>query len=154
MSPLTNYAPFVIYADLESLIKKNSEKLSTTKVDEHLPCRYSMSMIWAFYMKKFFKSLREHTMKIINFEKKIILLLTNKQQKLYEKTKICYIYQKKFVYKYTNEKNHIVKDHCHYTGKYRGATHSLCNLKFSTPEEIPLVFHNGLNYDYCFIIKS
>ena len=47
-----------------------------------------------------------------------------------------------------------VRDHCHYTGKCRGAAHSICNLKFNVPLEIPVTFHNGSNYDYHFIIKK
>ena len=46
------------------------------------------------------------------------------------------------------------RDHCHYIGKYRGKAHSICNLKFDVPNEIPVVFHNGSNYDYYFIIKE
>ena len=46
-----------------------------------------------------------------------------------------------------------VKDHCHYTGKYRGAAHSKCNLNYKTVKEIPVLFHNGSVYDYHFIIK-
>ena len=30
----------------------------------------------------------------------------------------------------------------------------MCNLKFSVPKEIPVVFHNGSIYDYHFIIKE
>ena len=40
-----------------------------------------------------------------------------------------------------------VKDHCHNTDKYRSATNSMCNLKYSTPKKISIVFHNGSNYD-------
>ena len=47
-----------------------------------------------------------------------------------------------------------VTDHCHYTGEYRGAAQSICNLKYSAPERIPIVFHNGSNYDYHFIVKE
>ena len=47
-----------------------------------------------------------------------------------------------------------VRDHCHYTGKYRGAAHSICNLNYKIPKEIPVVFHNGSTYDYHFIIKQ
>ena len=47
-----------------------------------------------------------------------------------------------------------VRDHCHYTGKYRGAAHSNCNLNYKIPKEIPVVFHNGSTYDYHFIIKQ
>ena len=38
--------------------------------------------------------------------------------------------------------------------KNRGAAHSICNLKFNVPNEISVVFHNGSNYDYHFIIKE
>ena len=43
---------------------------------------------------------------------------------------------------------------CHYTGKYRGAEHRICNLKYSIPKEIPTIFHNGSNYDYHFMKKE
>ena len=46
------------------------------------------------------------------------------------------------------------KDHCYYTGKYRGAAHNICNLRYKTPKEIPIVFHNGSTYDYHFIIRE
>ena len=46
-----------------------------------------------------------------------------------------------------------VRDHCHYTGKYRGAAQSVCNLRYRIVKEIPVVFHNGFVYDYHFIIK-
>ena len=49
---------------------------------------------------------------------------------------------------------HKVRDHCHYTGKYRGAAHSNCNLNYKIPKEIPVVFHNGSTYDYNFITKQ
>ena len=47
-----------------------------------------------------------------------------------------------------------VRDHYHYAGKYRGPAHSICNSKFNVPNEIPVVFHNGSNYDNHFIIKE
>ena len=47
-----------------------------------------------------------------------------------------------------------VRDHCHYTGKYRGAAHSICNLQYKISREIPVVFRNGSTYDYHFIIKQ
>ena len=47
-----------------------------------------------------------------------------------------------------------VRDHFHYTGKYRGGAHSSCNLRYKIPKEIPVIFHNGSTYDYHFIIKK
>ena len=46
-----------------------------------------------------------------------------------------------------------VKDHCHYTGKYRGTAYSKCNLEYKIVKEIPVLFHNGSVYDYHFIIE-
>ena len=52
------------------------------------------------------------------------------------------------------KKNYKVRDHCHYTGKYRGAAHNICNLRYKILKEIPIVFPNGFTYDYHFIIKE
>ena len=51
-------------------------------------------------------------------------------------------------------KSIIKSDHCHCTGKYRGAAYSICNLRYKTPKEIPVVFHKCSTYDYHFIIKK
>ena len=57
--------------------------------------------------------------------------------------------------KFAKDKYHRkVRDHCHYTGKYRGAGHNICNLKFNVLNELPVAFYNGSNYYYHFIIKK
>ena len=53
-----------------------------------------------------------------------------------------------------DKKYRKVRDHCHYTGEYRGATHNICNFKYNVTKKISIVFHNGPNYDYHFIIKK
>ena len=62
-------------------------------------------------------------MKIINFNKKKIKLLT--KDLLYLQRKI----EKKYV---KDKKYDTVRDHCHYAGEYRGAVHSIRNLKQCT----------------------
>ena len=47
-----------------------------------------------------------------------------------------------------------MRDNCHHATKYSGAANSISNLKFNVPYEIPVVFHNGSNYDYHFIVKE
>ena len=47
-----------------------------------------------------------------------------------------------------------VRDHCHYTGKFRGAAHSICNLCYKVPKKIPIIIHNRSTYDGHFIIKQ
>ena len=168
-------APFIIYASLECILENidrcqnNSKDLSTTKVGKHIPSGFSMSTTSSFKsienkhnvyrfkycMKKFCESVREHEMKIINFKKKKMEFLTKEQQKSYENAKICYISKEKFENNYLKDKKYCkVRYHFPYTGEYRGAAHSICNLKFSVPKKIPIAFHNGSNYDYHFIIKK
>ena len=47
-----------------------------------------------------------------------------------------------------------VRDHCHCTRKFRGAAHSICNVRYKIPLKISIVFHNGSTYDYHFIIEQ
>ena len=53
-----------------------------------------------------------------------------------------------------DKKYRKVRDHCHYTEEYRSASHSICNLKYSIPEKIPIAFYNESNYGYNFIINE
>ena len=95
---------------------------------------------------------------MINFKKKEMIPLTNKEIKSYEKQKVCHIWEKKFC----DDKNkkrehdfyHKIRDHCHYTGKFRGTAHNICNLQYKVTKKIPIVFHNGSTYDYHFVIKQ
>ena len=160
--------PFVISADLECLLKKmstcinNPNESSTTKINKHTPSGYSIFTSCSFdesknyrgkdCMKKFCKDLKEHATKIINYEKKKIIPLTTEEKINYNDQKVCYICKKEF--DTIDKKNYKVRDHCHYTGKYRDAAHNVCNLRYKLPKEIPLVFHNGSTYDYHFIIKE
>ena len=110
-------------------------------------------------MKVFCKDLKDQAMKIINYEKKEMIPLTDKEKETHENQKICYICKQEFCMNENNEKEfklkQKVRDHCHYTGTYRGAAaHSICNSRYKIPKEIPVVFHNGSTYDYHFIIKQ
>ena len=100
-------------------------------------------------MKRFCEFLREHAIKIINFKKKKMKLLTKEQQESYENAKICYICKEKFENEYLKDKkSRKVRNHFHFTGEYRGAAQSICNLKYSVPKKIPLPLHNGSDCDY------
>ena len=159
--------PFVVYADLECLLKKinacqnNPEKPYTEKKATHRPSGYSLTTCCSFdkslneqkyyrgedCMKIFCKDLKDQAMKIINCEKKEMIPLTKEEKESYENQEICHICKKEF------NNDNKVRDHCHYTRKYRGATHNKCNSRYKIPKEIPVVFHNGSTYDCHFIIK-
>ena len=55
--------------------------------------------------------------------------------------------------KFDDDKNYKVRDHCHFTGRYRGAAHNSCNLKYRKPNFTPVVFHNLSGYDSHLFIK-
>ena len=123
--------PFIIYADLECLLEKmstchnNSEKSSTTT-----PSGYSMFTHCSFddtknkldyyrdkdWKERFYKDLKEHTTKIINYRKKEMIPLTYKENKSYKRQKVCYICKKGFSTDDSNKKYYKVRDRCHYTG--------------------------------------
>ena len=100
------------------------------------------------------KELIEHATKIINYDKKEMIALKIEESKSHRKQKVCYKCIKGFCADDDNKKYHKIRDHCHYTRKYRGAAHNICNLKYKTSKEIPIVFNNGSTYDFRFIIKE
>ena len=80
-------------------------------------------------MERLCKNLKEHATRIINYEKKEIVPLTDEENKSYKKQKVSYICKKEFSTDNDNKKYHKVRDHCHYTGKFRGVAHNICNLR-------------------------
>ena len=75
--------------------------------------------------------------------------LTKEQNVEFITAQECHICFKKF-----SPKDGKVRDHCHYTGKYRGTAHSSCNLRYRIPDYIPVVFHNLAGYDAHLFIKE
>ena len=75
--------------------------------------------------------------------------LANEQWTRYKRVSKCHICFNPF-----NFKDPKVRDHCHYTGKYRGAAHSLCNFRYRIPSYIPVVFHNLFRCDAHLFVKE
>ena len=92
-------------------------------------------------MKSFCKNLKEHAAKIINYEKRKMISLTDEENKSHNKQKVCYtcknkIYNAEDCSETVFKKYQKVTDHCHYTGKYRVAAHNIFNLRYNTLKEI------------------
>ena len=68
-------------------------------------------------------------MEIINYDKNEMIQVTNGENERYEMQKVCYICKELF----STDKNHgnvfklyhKVRDHCHYSGEFRGAAHNI-----------------------------
>ena len=94
-----------------STCHNNPEKLSTTKINVHTPSGYSMFTHCLFdltknkldcyrgkdCMQRFYKDLEKHATKTINYEKKEMIPLTDKENESYKEQKVCYICKKNLV---------------------------------------------------------
>ena len=81
---------------------------------------------------KILKDLKELATKIINYEEKDMIPLTDYENMIYETQEECHICKRGFCYyKHEEKKFKIyrkVRDHCHYTGKLRVVAHDIWNL--------------------------
>ena len=121
--------------------KNNPEISSTTKVSEYILSGFSMSIISPFKnienknelygskdcIKKFCESLRKHTMRIINFEKKKLKLLTKEQLESYANAKISYICKKTLKINIWKIRNIVMLE----------------SIVISIPKNISIAFNNG-----------
>ena len=73
--------------------------------------------------------------------------MTNEDEEIYHNSHICWICKQEL-------NTDIVRDHCHVTGKCRGAAHNKCNLKLRIPRKLPIIFHNLQGYDGHIIFKE
>ena len=119
-------------------------------MSEHIPSGFSISTISSFRsignkydmyrgkgcMKKSNEFLRGHAMKIISFKKKKNEVNNKRVARIIRKFKNLLYLSGKFENKYLKDKKYRkVRDHCHYTGKYRGSARGICNLKCSVPKK-------------------
>ncbi|CAH3027956.1 unnamed protein product [Porites evermanni] len=97
----------------------------------------------------FVSKLAKVTNKIYNdfYRRPIPLRLTRQEQKSFDEAENCHICKKELL-------DDKVRDHCHFTGKYRGAAHNSCNLQCRKPMILPVIFHNLQGYDAHLFIKQ
>ena len=129
----------------KSLIKDEFfDSLPVWNIEEATEEASEKCSYWGQWHKKcFYRAQKEQQWGILRLKR-----LTDKKDqleaKLQENCKLCKnpLLQKNF--------RDAVKDHCHITGRYRGAAHNACNLKMRIKpktDQIPVVFHNLRGYD-------
>ena len=165
-------APFVIYADFESLIKSmdncdpNPNKSYTKKIQKHEPISFSyyiLSFNESVYESRkrtyiktkpedadavdvFIKWLEKDVKAIANIKPKQ-MIFTEEDRKQFNKASDCWICGEELG-------NDRVRDHGHHTGRYRGPAHNSCNLKYRKPKSVSVFFHNLSGYDSHLFIKK
>ena len=166
-------APFAIYADFESILKPletckpDPNKSYTLKYNKHEPVSF------VYYIKSFNESVYKSKLRsyvkeneedpdtidvFINWleeDVKIIselgnepMKITPEEQEQFNQASNCWICGKLL------NLQDRVRDHCHFTGRYRGAACNICNLKYRKPNNISVFFHNLTGYDSHLFIKK
>ena len=70
------------------------------------------------------------------------LIMTEEEENLFQKSNNCWICKKLI-----NNDEEKVRDHCHITGKFRGAAHRDCSVNFQLTKKTPVISHNLRGYD-------
>ena len=160
-------APFAMYYDLESLLppiptnRRDPNVPYMDLINQHIPCGWNVRSKFAYGEVKnpetsyrgsdCIKTLCEHFISETHrlyksFPEKPMDPLSIKEQIEYMKSTGCHICFKNF-----KQDNPKVRDHCHYTGKYRGPAHNNCNLRYRVPSYIPVIAHNSADYEHIYL---
>ena len=171
--PITKYTDgqyqykvlFIIYANYESILEPsqglgNNPSISSVRgVNVYTPSWWCVRSEFAYgkvedplklyrgkdCIRKFCEHIIAEARRLYSsFPEKPMIPLTKSQLTEYKHATKCHICFKPFK----------VRDHCHYSGKYRGAAHSICNLQYKIPSHIPVVFHNLAGYDTHMFIQE
>ncbi|XP_071575611.1 uncharacterized protein [Temnothorax nylanderi] len=164
--------PFVVYADLECLLeqreRENAEGGARTEryaYQRHVPFSLGYYLCCTYYdtvstykyrrgencVSWFVNELRvlAHRVKA-KFSTNISMVeLTENEKREFWLATHCHVCGKAF-----QQEDNRVRDHCHLTGRYRGPTHSRCNLNYRNVYVIPVFFHNLSGYDAHFIVEK
>ena len=158
------HIPVVVYADFESILRPFPEE---NKTHEHIPCGFCFHLVSPFLeMDPVLKRAENETNQLpqdfirelisrvkqahLSLPKKEMIPLSPEEWKKFHESEVCWLCKGKFGEKTFSK----VRDHCHYTGKFRGAAHQSCNLKFKRPKFTPVFFHNLQNYDAHLFVRA
>ena len=163
---------FKTYADFECILNRvrSSHKNNgsyTEKYQDHIPCSFAYKFVCVdnkFSKKvvpyrgknavyKFIKAILEEydyceKMMKKHFNKNLIISAEEEEER-FPLSNSCWICEKLF-----DVRDDKVRDHCHITGKCRGAAHWSCNVDLKLSKTIPVTFHNLRGYDSHLIIKE
>ena len=178
--------PFAIYADFEAITEKidscqpSDGQSYTSTYQSHRACGYGYKLVCRYdntfskpveiyrgedCIEKFILKMLsevEDCQRIVRDRFQKPLFMTSQNERDFQNSTVCHICERSFKAKdlLIHDDGDImnkVRDHCHITGKYRGASHRDCNLKWAISAEklkIPVIFHNLKGYDSHFIMQN
>ena len=133
--------------------------LTHKKYQDHIPCRFAYKVVCiddkfskpiVVYRGKntayeFIKAMLEEYKYCKNIIKKHFnknLIMSEEEEHLFQQSNSCWICKKLI-----DNDEEKVRDHCHVTGKFRGAAHWNCNINLQLTKKVPVIFHNLKGYD-------
>ncbi len=166
--------PFYIIADFESMMKAfhtaqpNPDKSYTMKQQKHKPdgfcyfikctfddqydklVEYRAKSVDEDVAQRFVEELEKEVKSIYTSHPPKRMIFTNIDNNKFNEADKCWICGGGGF----DEKNVKVRDHCYFTGKFRGAAHKSCSLEARVPKFTPVYFHNLSGYDAHLFIKN
>ena len=173
--------PFMLYADFESILKPVEERYKdemsrmkaergveasyTEKLNTHIPSGWCVYSKFAYgdvsdpmtdyrgkdCVERFVNHVEKEVKRLYElYPQQSMTELTDVLKAEHKAAESCHICLKPF----DNPENRKVRDHCHYTGLYRGAAHNNCNMKYRIPDFVPIAFHNLSGYDAHLFIRE
>ena len=160
--------PFKIYVDFESNLKAVEiyEGFYSKKFQDHVPCSFACKVVCiddkftkpivAFRGKnaahefvKVILNKYEYCKKVMKKHFNKNLIMSEKEEEQFQSSNISWICEK--LIDFDDEK---VRDHCHVTGKLRGAAHWSCKINLQLTEKVPVIFQNLRGYDSHLIFRE
>ena len=137
----------------------NYKRSSSEKYQDHIPCSFAYKLVCVD--DKFSKSIVVFRGENVAYEfikailkeyeycKKVMkkhfnknLIMSEEEEHLFQQSNSCWICKKLI-----DNDEEKVRDHCHVTGKFRGAAHWSCNINLQLTKNVPVIFHNLKGYD-------
>ena len=128
--------------------------LTPKKYQDHIPCSFANKLVCVDdkftkpivvfrgestayeFIKEILKEY-EYCKKVMKKHFNKNLITSEKEDEQFQSSSICWICEKLI-----DDNNEKVRDHCHVTGKFRGAAHWSCSINLQLTEKIPVIFHN------------
>ena len=141
--------PFKIYSDIECNLKslKCKEGSYTEKYQDHITSSFACRIVCIYSSEnaayEFIKAVLEEYKYCKKIKKRFNknLIMTEEEENLFQKSNSCWICKKLI-----DNDEEKVRDHCHVTGKFRGAAHRNCNINFQLTKKVPVIFHIKLSF--------
>ena len=164
--------PFYIVGDFECLAKPTNQRASaknqtesfTVKEHKHVPCGFSYYVVGPSIehckepvvyrgndsVKVLLEMLSQEEEEITRkYTNPVPIRMSTAEEIAFKNATKCHICEQPLF-----KSEPAVRDHCHITGKYRGAAHNKCNLQYRVPKKVPILFHNLSKYDAHLIMQG